>query len=79
MSNSSARSTAAPAVARGDQLVVIGIALDDGADHHDAVDILALEQFLDGQRHVENAGYVDDAADFRTEEFEVAARPLSHE
>ena len=59
-----------------DHLVVIGLALDDRADHHDAVDFLALQQRFHDRRHVVNAGDADDARDLDAERFGMLARPL---
>src|ERR1019366_8765441 len=62
----------------GDQLVVIGIALDHRADHHHAVDFLALEQSFYDRGHVVHAGNEDHARDFDSERLGVATCPLFH-
>src|SRR5580704_6515488 len=61
-----------------DELVVQSFALDDRADHHDAVDFLALQQSFHDGRHVIDAGNVDDARDFGAERLGVAPRALFH-
>jgi hypothetical protein len=49
------------------------------ADNRDAIDILALEQLLDDERHVEDAGDVDHVSHFGAEEFRVPTRTLDHQ
>ena len=68
----------APAIACEIELVVQSFALDDCADHHDAVDFLALQQSFHDGRHVVDAGDVDHARDLDAERLGVAARALFH-
>ena len=58
---------------------MFGLPFDHRSEGDDRVDVVALEELLDGQRHVEYPGHLDDLGDLDAEELGLCLCPLHHE
>jgi len=59
-------------------VVVFGLSLDDGTESDDPIDVLPLEETLDGQGHIKDTRDLDDLLDLDVEELCVGLGPLEH-